>query len=384
MNEAVPIPTTLPELAAFYPRADWVWLGSHLFALTIPLVFLFSGASPRLRTACARIARGNRYGTIVLMAVGYLTLAAILFLPVGFLTDLVFIRAWNGPTPSTPQWIAGQAAGLLRSFVLAAALAWIPYALMARVARLWWLLSAAAIVPVIAVVMAGYQLLLIPLWTHFHSIGDPSLAAQFQALAERCGVMRLPVYVGGNDSTVVGVGPFLRLVLEEDPDLTRSERVVAFAHELKHYVLDGWKPIGLIAALLALGFWLVHILGRRALRVWHHSLGFSELADPASLPLAVFILSASWLLLGLPVWNAVQRHVELEADRFALELTRDNHSAALLQVHRSKYSLNEFYPFYRIWRADHPSQADRVRLANTYHPWTSASRPVYGNVCQMN
>ena len=57
---------------------------------------------------------------------------------------------------------------------------------------------------------------------------------------------------------------------------------------------------------------------------------------------------------------------------------------ALLQAHYSKYKLNEYYWFYRIWRANHPSQADRVRLANTYRPWDSGGRVVYEGVCRMN
>jgi STE24 endopeptidase len=383
MNEMVPVPTTLPELVAFYPRADWVWVGVQLFALAVPLVFLFTGLSVPLRAACARTARGSRHGTIILFACAYLILATVVALPVHYLADLVFVKAWNGPTPATPRWLMSQAGGLITALTLVAAIVWIPYALMARAPRLWWVLSAAVFVPLIAIGLVVFQLLLTPLWMHYHSVGNPALAAKFEALAERCGITHLPIFVGGNDSTVIGVGPFLRLVLEEDHDLTVDEQTVQFAHELKHYVLDGWKAIGLVAALLVTGFWAVDMLGRAMLRKFQNPFGFSDLGDPASFPLAIFILSASWLFVGLPVWNAVQRHVELEADRFALELTHANRAEALLQVHFSKYKLNEYYWFSRIWRDDHPSQADRVRLANTYHPWTSRGRLVYGTVCRM-
>jgi STE24 endopeptidase len=384
MNEAVPIPTTLPDLAAYYPRADWVWIGVQLFALAVPLAFLFAGLSPRLRNTCARVARGSRYGTIVLFACAYLALATLVALPVGYFADLVFVRAWNGPTPATPQWLVSQAGGLLEAFVLAAALVWIPYAIIARAPRLWWAVSAAVFVPLIAVGLIVFQLLLTPLWAHYHSLDDPALAAKYEALAERCGIARLPIVVGGNDSTVIGMGPFLRLVLAEDHELTADEQTVQFAHELKHYVLDGWKGIGIVAVLVLTGFWVVDILGRAMLRRFEKPLGFSNLGDPASIPLAVFILSASWLFVGLPVFNAVQRHVELEADRFALELTHENRAQALLQAHYATYKLNEYYWFYRVWRANHPSQADRVRLANSYRPWSSGAPPVYERVCRRS
>jgi hypothetical protein len=54
MGESVPIPVTLPDLVRFYPEADWVWIGVQLFALAIPLVFLFSGVTARLRTSQIR------------------------------------------------------------------------------------------------------------------------------------------------------------------------------------------------------------------------------------------------------------------------------------------------------------------------------------------
>ena len=382
MNEAVPIPTTLPQLVAFWPRADWVWVAVQLFALAVPLTFLFTGLSARLRTACARAARGSRYGTIVLFACAYLVLATVVALPVHYLAELVFIRAWNGPTPATAQWLMSQVGGLITALILVAASVWIPYVLIARAPRLWWALSAAVFVPLIAVALVVYQLVLSPLWTHYHAVDDPALAAKFEALAERCGITHLPIVVGGNDTTVIGAGPFLRLVLAEDHDLTADEQTVQFAHELKHYVLDGWKAIGLVAVLVVTGFWAVDILGQAMLRSFEKPLGFSDLGDPASLPLAIFILSALWLFVGLPVFNAVQRHVELEADRFALELTHENRAEALLQVHFATYKLDEYYWFYRIWRANHPSQAERVRLANSYHPWTSGGRLVYGGVCR--
>jgi hypothetical protein len=59
MGESVPVPVTLPDLVRFYPEADWVWIGVQLFALAIPLVFLFSGTAARLRTACDRVTGGR-------------------------------------------------------------------------------------------------------------------------------------------------------------------------------------------------------------------------------------------------------------------------------------------------------------------------------------
>ena len=47
------------------------------------------------------------------------------------------------------------------------------------------------------------------------------LAAKIELLAARCGVAHIPVFVGGNEDTVVGLGPTNRIIL--DKDIFRNE-----------------------------------------------------------------------------------------------------------------------------------------------------------------
>ncbi len=273
MNGLVPIPATLPIIARFYPRADWVWVGTQLFALAIPLVFLLSGLSPRLCAFCERVAGGRKYWVITIFACLYLSLAALVTLPVGYFADILFRRAWHGPTPTTAQWLVGQGVALLRECILAAALLWVPYTFVRRTPKTWWLWSTAVLVPLLAVALGVYQLILTPLWTPYRS-PDPVLASRFEALAARCGATHVPIYLfSGPGETVVGVGPFRRILVTDDPNLSQDEQVVLFAHELKHYLLDDtWKPIVMLAALLFAGLWVVHIIGGAAIRVFRRRL----------------------------------------------------------------------------------------------------------------
>jgi Zn-dependent protease with chaperone function len=230
-------------------------------------------------------------------------------------------------------------------------------------------------------------MVLAPLWTTYRPMPAGPLAAHAQALGERCGIAHLRILVGGNDdATVIGLGPFNQIVVSEKfvHDLTEPEQVVNLAHELKHYLTwDSWQAIGLIAAFLLGGLWLVDVLGRRLLVRCGYRWGFTGLADPASFPLILFTLTALWLAAGFPLYNAVQRRAELEADRFALELTHLNRAQGLLQIRYSKYSLNDYDTFFRTWMANHPSISERVRFANTYRPWDKSEPLSYGTRCRM-
>jgi Zn-dependent protease with chaperone function len=85
----------------------------------------------------------------------------------------------------------------------------------------------------------------------------------------------------------------------------------------------------------------------------------------------LFLILQVVVLLGMPVGLAVSRHIEHEADRFALELTRDNHAAATAFVRLQNENLGNPRPgpLYMLWRASHPSLCERIEFANYYRPW---------------
>jgi Zn-dependent protease with chaperone function len=372
----LPADVTVPEPSAVALAAmhlhELIWALNQLAALALPALLVFTGLGARLRTFCARLGRNRRGITLVLFAALYLLLAALVAGPIDYWRDL--------PSDIAP-WLLGEAAPLLAKIVIAALFLWIPYALMRRFPRAWWALAAAALVPVAFLVLVALPVVVDPLTAHYEPLKDKKLAAEIAALAARCGVTDIPVFIGGGDDTVVGLGPTKRIFLQEDIVTAETPEQITgtVSHELKHYVLgDNYKALGLIAGLMFAGFWLVDRLGRAAIRRWR--LGFDDLADPASLPLVVLVLFAFWLAV-LPGFNAFARSIEHEADRFGLELTHTNRANAELYASWAKGYSAEYDWFFYLFRATHPSLADRIRFANTYKPWERGEKLVYGDVC---
>ena len=77
-----------------------------------------------------------------------------------------------------------------------------------------------------------------------------------------------------------------------------------------------------------------------------------------------------------PVALAYSRYQEHEADRFALDLTHANHSAAMAFVKMQAENLSNPRPglLYKLFRATHPSIGERIDFCNAYHPWRSGAR----------
>jgi len=175
---------------------------------------------------------------------------------------------------------------------------------------------------------------------------------------------------------VTGVGRTKRIVLWDTllARLTPQETRFVVGHELGHYVLGhvwiniliswGLTLVGLYGAHRGAGFLLAHFSGR---------FGFTTLADPASLPLLMLLLSLFSFVVG-PASLALSRHHERQADRFGLDLTGDNHAAATAFVALQKQNLAVPRPglLYKIFRASHPPIGERVDFINSYRPHADA------------
>jgi len=379
----MPVPPPLPGAVAWMEFRDWLWAWSQLLALAIPALVLFTGFGAWLRTRCTRLAGGRWYGTLTLFAMAYLVLNAVLQAPFDYYRDHLSLGTMADQTAA--QWALGEVVTLLVRIVAAALLLWIPYALIARSPKRWWLYAAALLTPVALLVLVVLPVLVDPLTQSYRPLADKKLAAEIKTLAARCGVHDIPVLVGGDDTTVVGLGPTNRIILGDELMKNETPDQIRFTvgHELKHYVEgDNYKGLAIICVLLFTGFFLADRIGKGMLARFGKRFGFTTLADPASLPLLILILTAYWLCV-LPAFNWYARQIEHEADRFGLELTHENRAMAEMEA---GYMARDRLPpdwdtFFLIFRATHPSDGDRIRFANAYRPWAEGKPLVYSDIC---
>ncbi len=282
----VAVPSATVALLAQQRAINIHWAAFQLLALAIPLLFLFTGLGARVRRMCESVSGHRWFWTVTLFACAYLVLAALIALPVDF-----YIGYWQqhvaGHSGQTLLgWLKGEGAALVIQLVPAALLVWIPYLLIARSPRRWWLYCALALIPFAFLALVALPVWIDPLTTSYKPLDNPPLQSRIDTLAARCSIHHIPVFVGGNSTGVTGLGPTNRIVLQsnlmsvETPD----EIVFTVGHELKHYVMgDNWKALAIITAFLLVGFWLTDRLGRAAIRRYSGRWGFRELSDPSLL-----------------------------------------------------------------------------------------------------
>ena len=385
---AVAVPENTAQANAYAFQAELLWSAAQVAGLLFPAFLLFTGLGAKLRTLCARWTGGGRYRTLTLFTTFYLLLSALVVLPIRYWRVIVLEGQFGQPVDSVPQFLINHFVPVGAQIVVAALVLWLFMALIRKAPRTWWRWSALASVPVFFAVLVALPVFVDPLMADYKPFTDKVLLAKIESFAQRCGIGEIPVFVGGDDDTVVGLGPTNRVFLEDGIQKRETSGQVEFtvAHELKHYVIgDNWKALAILFAFALAGLWLVNRYARRAIARWHRRFGFEELYDPAALPLIALILSLFWLCI-LPLFNWEARHIEMEADRFGLELSHQNHAAAELFATWVQKGLSQprYDLFFMLFRQTHPSLAERIEFANTYHPWRDGQPLVYGDVCKMD
>ena len=188
-----------------------------------------------------------------------------------------------------------------------------------------------ALVPFAFLAMVALPVWVAPLTTSYKPLSDHALEMRIKSLAARCGVaLFLCLWVATTrrlsdwsdqshrSAERPGAGRNARA-----NRIHRRSRIEALRHgrQLESAGDHRGHPAGGILAYRP--------PGPRAIRRFSGRWGFWELSDPASFPLMVFMFTFIGIAI-LPFFNLFARHIELEADRFGLELTHQNHAAATI------------------------------------------------------
>jgi len=386
----VPVPQPSEKAMRYYRSGNVLWAIDVLWGFAVPCLLLFTGFSARLRDAARRIGR-NRFFTIAVYGVLFTLVTFVLDLPLAWYADFVRQHAYGLSDQTAAKWWSDAFTGLGIGCLFTALTLWFPYWLLRKSPRRWWLYTGLAVAPLLAFVLFVTPIWIEPLFNDFGPMKDKALEAQILALADRAGIEGSRVYEVNKsvdtktvNAYVTGFQNTKRIVLWDTTlaKLAPNEVLLVMGHEMGHYVL-GHVPqsIALGTALALLGFWVIHRTAGGLIARYRGRFGFSELADVASLPLIVLLFS----LVGFAVSPAIlafTRHEEHEADRFGLEITRDNHGCATAFVKLQQENLNNPRPglLYKLWRSSHPPLGERIDFCNEYRPWEKGEPLRYGDL----
>jgi STE24 endopeptidase len=384
---AVPEPTA--EALSYYRSGNVLWIVDNVWGLLVPAAFLFTGFSATLRTWAHRAGR-KWFFTIALYFIAFSAITFVLDLPLVYYEGFVRQHAYGLSNQTFTKWATDQITGLLVGIVGGVAFLWVPYLLLKKSPRRWWLYTGLAAIPFIVLVVLVQPIWIDPLFNTFGPMQDKALEADILHLAERAGIEGGRVFeVAKSEDTkavnayVNGFGATKRIVLWDTiiAKLNRQQLLVVMGHEMGHFVLGHvWKMILILSAVIVAALYAVHRASGWLIEKYRARFRFDELSDVASLPFIIALFGIASLVVT-PVALAVSRHFEHEADRFGLEITRDNHAAAtaFVTLQQENLGVPRPGPIFVWWRASHPTLGDRIDFSNDYRPWEKNEPLVYGD-----
>ena len=338
-DEQTPVAVPRPSaLALQYERGgNWLWVVNQIWALAVPAVLLFTGASARLRDLAGRLGR-SWFLTIGLYVVLYTAIVFVVSLPLSFYQGYIRLHAYGLSEQTLGRWLGNAVKFEMVSMAVGFCFAWVPFWLLARSPRRWWLWTTLLTVPFLFGVMLLKPIWVDPLFNDFGRMRNQALERDILALARRAGIEGSRVFeVDKSRDTktvnayVTGVLGTKRIVLWDTlvDKLGEKELLFVMAHEMGHYALGHVVRSVLLSTLgILASLFVVDRVGRLLIGRFRERFGFDRLSDVASVPLLLLLMELTSLVV-LPVAFAYSRHQEHEADRFALELTRTNRSGAL-------------------------------------------------------
>jgi Zn-dependent protease with chaperone function len=376
---AVNVPDASELALRYYRSGNVIWAAEQVLGIALPALLLFTGWSARIRTFASSLARGHFYPTLVAYMVLVALLLFVVQLPLSVYVGYVREHAYGLSAQRFSKFASDELKGLAVGLVVGALIIWVPYLLLARSPTRWWLWTGGLALPFFALVLLVTPVYIAPLFNKFGPMQDKALEAEVLAVATQAGVEGARVFEVNKsvdtekvNAYVTGIGQTKRIVLWDTllrrltPDQTRF----VVGHELGHYVLGHvWINIFVSWGLTLLGLYAVHRSAGLLLVRFGDRFGFTRLADPASLPLLMLLLSLFSFLIQ-PAALALSRYHERQADRFGLDLTRDNQAAASAFVALQRQNLAVPRPglLYKILRASHPPIGERVDFINAYRP----------------
>ncbi len=375
MSELTPSPAPALELpdqeqAHKYHRAKrYLSLSGFVLHTAVLAALLFSGASITMRDAAYGIASHPALALLVyLLMLG--VLLKLIGLPFDYLSGYWLEHRYRLSNLTKKVWVWDQIKALLVGGALAAAGMEILYGTLRRRPEDWWLISGLIFIAFFILMANLAPVLLLPIFYKFKPLQDAPLIERLQELCRRAGTRirgvfewKLSEKSKKANAALVGLGNTRRIILADTllENFSQEEIEVVLAHELGHHVHRHMaRGILLQSATVLGGCYLLH----RTLEAIGTRWELTGPADFANLPL--LWLAVTLLSLALMPWvNSYSRHMERQADAYALRATRNRPAfiSSMEKLARQNLAQRSPHPLMEFIFHSHPSIEKRIAFA---------------------
>jgi len=355
---------------AYFEGGYWLQLWNFLLGLAISWLLLRRRISARVRDICQRVGgfgvlRDALYGVFFSLA------SWVLSLPLAIYEGYFREHQYQMATQTFGPWLVDQLMMLgVQTAGFALALA-VLYAVIRRAGERWWIWGTVAAMTLLVFAVVVGPVWIDPLTNTYRPVSDPTIKAAVlqMAHADEVPVDNVYEFDASRQTTRVSAnvsGIFGTAAVRLNDNLLRTslpEIRAVMGHELGHFVMNHiYKGLCEMALVTLAGFifvkWALDALLRRHGAGW----GLQGVGDVASFPLFIAVFSV-FLFVATPINNTLTRTQEIEADRFGLNLSREPHGEAEVDLKLTEYRKPDPGPIEEFIFFDHPSTRHRIHDA---------------------
>ncbi|MHC4456941.1 MAG: M48 family metallopeptidase [Planctomycetota bacterium] len=334
------------------------------------LVMHLLGGSLALKDIATRLS-GNFY----LQAGIYLSIFAciyyLLFLGLDFYSGFLLEHKFSLSNQTLLGWFKKTVKKAILSLLIFLIVGELLYFFLKIAPNNWWILATGAWILLTIVLGKIAPVLIIPLFYKCTPIAESDLKERLLQLSKKCGLsikqvfeIQLSKETQKANAAVAGMGKDRRILIGDTllKNYSDEEIEAIFAHELAHIRLGHiWKIVTFGVAISLASFYLTSLLFKTVATFF----GFAEIFDIAAFPLLALILFLIGLML-LPSQLAFLRHLETQADKFAISHIQNKESFHSAMTKLGNQNLSDPNPgrLEVILLYDHPPISKRLRLAS--------------------
>jgi STE24 endopeptidase len=340
--------------------------------LVIIALLAFSGISPLIVDFVSRYV-SNDYLLFFFFITVVGTIYSALDFPFDFYGGFVIEHRFNLSNQTATAWFIEKLKGAAIGIVVGVPVAMVFYLFLKLTGWLWWLWFSLFIFFISVFLARIAPVIIFPMFYKFKELESDEIRERITGLLEGQGISITGIYsfnlskdTKKANAGFTGIGRSKRIILSDTliEQFTADEIAVVFAHEMGHYKKRHIvKSIVLGSASIFVSFFLCGELYRLTLAV----MGYAHVYEIAAIPV-LFLYLSLFSLVTMPLSNALSRLYEREADRFALDATRDRASfistmeklAEMNLADRDPNPVTEFM-FY-----SHPSIKKRIAFARSH------------------
>jgi STE24 endopeptidase len=353
-------------------------VGESVLTFVLIVLFVVLGYSLELReTVFSHFDNDyTRFFAFIFILGGALSLISF---PLDYISGFWLEHHYDLSNQTFGGWLWEKLKGLLIGLFVMIPLMFIFYYLLKNFPSIWWVWLSVFLFFFSVILGKIAPIVIFPLFYKFIPLDNEELLKRMNLLAEGGnfsldGIFRfdLSKTTKKANAAFTGMGKTKRIILGDTllENFNMDEIEAVFAHEVGHYV-HKHIYIGIFVSTISsfLSFYLANYFYVNALSYFP----FNGIADPAALPLLFLILTLITLLIT-PFSNALSRHHERQADRYALGHIEDTKSfkTSMLKLSELNLSNQQPHPLIEFFFYSHPSIKKRVTFAENYINETQA------------